>query len=87
MLPVSANCLYVTTPRNCNGAYVPTGTGLWSHRSYAMAVVELLDPGGTLFGPRIIAQGKSDAAAVLDLGKRLKVWLPFPLTCVCPAAR
>lgn len=27
-----------------------------SCRSYAMAVVELLDPTGKLFGPRIIAQ-------------------------------
>ncbi len=27
-----------------------------SCRSYAMAIVELLDPTGKLFGPRIIAQ-------------------------------
>lgn len=51
---------------------------LWIHtngsRSYAMAVVELLDPTGKLFGPRIIAQGSGDPAQI-DLAKRLRAGL------------
>lgn len=44
-------------------------------RSYAMAIADVLDPDGRLFGPRIIAQGAGDSAAVVDLAKRLQAGL------------
>lgn len=40
-----------------------------------MAIADVLDPDGRLFGPRIIAQGAGDSAAVVDLAKRLQAGL------------
>ena len=40
-------------------------------RSYAAAVVEVLDPSGDLFGARIIAQGSGGDAPQAALSKRL----------------
>lgn len=42
-----------------------------SCRSYAAAIVELLDPSGRLFGQRIIAQGAAGDGIQQDLTKRL----------------
>ncbi|KAL0023785.1 hypothetical protein WJX77_004859 [Trebouxia sp. C0004] len=48
---------------------------LWIHtngnRSYATAIVEVLDPGGRLFGHRIISQGAAGDGVQQDLTKRL----------------
>lgn len=40
-------------------------------RSYAAAIVELLDPSGRLFGQRIISQGAAGDGVQQDLTKRL----------------
>ncbi|KAA6427633.1 MAG: RNA polymerase II C-terminal domain phosphatase-like 3-like, partial [Trebouxia sp. A1-2] len=48
---------------------------LWIHtngnRSYATAIVEVLDPSGRLFGHRIISQGAAGEGVQQDLTKRL----------------
>lgn len=41
------------------------------NRSYAAAIVELLDPSGRLFGQRIISQGAAGDGVQQDLTKRL----------------
>ena len=48
--------------------------GQW-YRTYALAIADVVDPDGRLFGPRIIAQGTGDNAAVVDLAKRLRAGL------------
>lgn len=40
-----------------------------------MAIADIFDTDGRLFGPRIIAQGSGDSAAVVDLAKRLRAGL------------
>ena len=47
-------------------------------RQYARAVVDVLDPGGRLFGQRIIAQGLP-GEALLDKSKRLMEGLEVPI--------
>ena len=49
-------------------------------RSYATAIVEVLDPSGRLFGHRIISQGAAGDGVQQDLTKRLmQVWCLSPL--------
>lgn len=50
-----------------------------SCRSYATAIVELLDPSGRLFGQRIISQGAAGDGVQQDLTKRLMQVLHTPL--------
>ena len=65
-------------------AGTPLTISLVSYRTYARAIVELLDPTGDLFGGRIIASSATtEDGAPVDQAKSLMLARSFPWSHTC----